>query len=371
VSAALELALRTPLRAFTLDVELESDARALGLFGPSGAGKTTVLEAICGWRRLPRARVRVGGRTLVDSEAGVDVPTGRRRVGYVPQDLLLFPHWDVRTNLLAGGHARAARDPLDEVVEVLELGALLERRVDELSGGERQRVALGRALCAGPDLLLLDEPLASLDLALRRRILPYLVRVRDQLRTPLILVSHDATEVAALCDEVCVLRAGRVALQGRPAEVFSGPDGALAEGAELDNVVRGTVEARAGATATLRLAPGLALQVPAAGLAVGDEALFAIRADDVLVALGRPRGISARNVLDARVADLVRRADEVLVRARLQPDGPRLAAALTPGAVAELRLAAGGEVVLLVKTRACRLLGALAPAGRSSAGSVP
>jgi molybdate transport system ATP-binding protein len=371
VSAALELALRAPLRAFTLDVELSSDARALGLFGPSGAGKTTVLETICGWRRLPRARVRVAGRTLVDTDTGIELATGRRRVGYVPQDLLLFPHWDVRTNLLAGGHAPQARAQLPVVVEVLELEGLLERRGDELSGGERQRVALGRALCAGPDLLLLDEPLASLDLALRRRILPYLVRVRDQLRTPLILVSHDATEVAALCDEVCVLRAGRVALQGRPAEVFSGPDGALAEGVELDNVVRGAVAALDGATATLRLTGETSLQVPSDGLALGDEALFAIRADDVLVAVERPRGISARNVLAARVAELVRRQGEVLVRADLAGEGPRLAAALTPGAVAELALGPGREVVLLVKTRACRRLATLAPLGRASAGSTP
>jgi len=369
VSAALELALGADLPGFALDLQVASDARALGLFGPSGAGKTTVLEALCGWRQLPRARVRLGARVLVDTERGVDVPTARRRIGYVPQDLLLFPHWDVRRNLTAGAHARGPRAQLDAVVEVLELGALLERHVATLSGGERQRVALGRALAAGPDLLLLDEPLASLDVALRRRILPYLLAVRDHLATPLVLVSHDATEVAALCDEVCVLRRGSIAARGRPAEVFSGPDGALAEGAELDNVVRGTVEALDAGTATLRLAPGVALQVPCAGLAPGQEALFAIRADDVLVAVERPRAISARNLLAARVADLVPRGDEVLVRADLAGPGPRLAAALTHAAVAELELAPGREVVLLVKTRACRLLAALAHTGAARRGS--
>ena len=328
-----------------------------------------MLEAICGWRRLPRMRVCVAGRLLADTSSGVHVPTSQRRVGYVPQDLLLFPHWDVRANLLAGARGPRAEQALEPVVAVLELAALLARRVDVLSGGERQRVALGRALCAGPDLLLLDEPLASLDVALRRRILPYLVRVREELGTRLVLVSHDATEVAALCDEVCVLRRGRVVQRGRPAEVFSGEGGALSEGAELDNVVRGTVEALAPATATLRLAPQVSLQVPRGALSTGGAALFAIRADDVLVALERPRGISARNVLDARVVDLVARGDEVLVRCDLAPDGPRLAAALTPGAVSELQLAPGRPVVLLVKTRACRLLADLAapaPAGRGS-----
>jgi len=369
VSATLELALGADLPAFALDLELASDARALGLFGPSGAGKTTVLETVCGWRRLPRARVRVAGRVLVDTDSGVDVPTAHRRVGYVPQDLLLFPHWNVRANLLAGRHAVGERAQLDAVVDVLELAPLLSRDVGTLSGGERQRVALGRGLIAGPDLLLLDEPLASLDVALRRRILPYLLAVRDQLRTPLVLVSHDATEVAALCDEVCVLRRGRVALRGRPAEVFGGPDGGLADEAELDNVVRGRVEALAAGTATLRLTDALALQVPRGALEPGAEALFAIRADDVLVALERPRGISARNVLAARVASLAPRGDEVLVHADLRPDGPRLAAALTPAAVDELALTPGREVVLLIKTRACRLLAALAPGGAQRRGS--
>ena len=361
MSARLELATTLSLAAFELELELESDARSLALVGPSGAGKTSALEMICGWRRPRAGRIRVGGRTLYDSAAGVDLPPQARRVGYVPQDLLLFPHWDVRANLLAGAGRAARAASLERVAEVLELGGLLGRGVAQLSGGERQRVALGRALVAGPDLLLLDEPLAALDVALRRRILTYLLRVREELATPIVLVSHDATEVAALCDEVAVLRGGHVVRQGRPAEVFSGPDGALAEGAELDNVVRGTVEAVEDGTARLRLAPGVVLQVPPGGLALGGEALFAVRADDVLVALERPRGVSARNVLPARVSEVVPRGEQVLVRADPGRGAPLLAAELTPGAVRELGLEPGAEVVLLIKTRACRLLASLAP----------
>ena len=194
---------------FVLEMRERIEARVVALFGPSGAGKTTVLEAIAGLRRPRRGVIRIGERTLFDAGAGVDVPCHRRRVGYVPQDLALFPHMDVRGNILYGAVAGPGGG-FEHVIGLLELGPLLDRGVLGLSGGERQRVALARALAASPALLLLDEPLAALDATLRSRILPYLERIRDELGVPMVYVSHAEAEVRALADRVVVLDAGRV-----------------------------------------------------------------------------------------------------------------------------------------------------------------
>ena len=210
--------------SFVLAAKVRIDARTAALFGPSGAGKTTILDAIAGLRAPARGSIVVNGRVLFASDTGVNVPPHHRHVGYVPQDVALFPHMDVRANLLYGRHPAfakatagrpAAKTPVgrpdfDRVVGMLEIGGLLDRRVTALSGGERQRVALGRALMSGPSLLLLDEPLAAVDVPLRRRILPYLQRVRDELTIPIIYVSHDREEVDELADVVVKVEGGRV-----------------------------------------------------------------------------------------------------------------------------------------------------------------
>ena len=198
---------------FVLEMHERIDARVVALFGPSGAGKTTVLESIAGLRRPRRGVIRIGERTLFDAEAGVDEPCHRRRIGYVPQDLALFPHMNVRRNILYGAGAGPGGG-FEHVIALLELDPLLDRAVAGLSGGERQRVALARALAASPALLLLDEPLAALDATLRSRILPYLERIRDELATPMLYVSHAEAEVRALADWVVVLDAGRVVRSG-------------------------------------------------------------------------------------------------------------------------------------------------------------
>ena len=199
--------------SFTLEFHERFEARVIALFGPSGAGKTSVLESIAGLRTPKQGVVRIGSRTLFDSSARVDLPPHERRVGYVPQDLALFPHMNVRHNILYGADAGGG-PPLDQVVGMLELDPMLDRDVTALSGGERQRVALARALMASPRLLLLDEPLAALDRALRERILPYLERIRDELAIPMLYVSHAEAEVRAVADWVVVLDAGRVARSG-------------------------------------------------------------------------------------------------------------------------------------------------------------
>jgi molybdate transport system ATP-binding protein len=195
--------------SFVLAARARLDARAAALFGPSGAGKTTILDAIAGLRTPRQGSITIDGRVLFSSERRLNLPPHHRRVGYVPQDVALFPHMNVRRNLLYGRHPGVSPD-LDRVVGMLEVGGLLDRRVTELSGGERQRVALGRALMSGPSLLLLDEPLAAVDVPLRRRILPYLQRVRDELVVPIIYVSHDRDEVEALADVVVMVEGGRV-----------------------------------------------------------------------------------------------------------------------------------------------------------------
>jgi molybdate transport system ATP-binding protein len=195
--------------SFTLAAAVRLEARAAALFGPSGAGKTTILDAIAGLRTPRRGSIVIDDRVLFSTEAGINLPAHKRHVGYVPQDVALFPHMNVRRNLLYGRHPGLSPD-LDLVVGMLEIAPLLDRRVTQLSGGERQRVAVGRALMSGPSLLLLDEPLAAVDVPLRRRILPYLMRVRDELRIPIVYVSHDRDEAEELADVVVTIEHGRV-----------------------------------------------------------------------------------------------------------------------------------------------------------------
>jgi molybdate transport system ATP-binding protein len=204
---AIDIALKQG--SFSLVAAVNLDARVAALFGPSGSGKTTILDTIAGLRTPDRGSIAIGERVLFSSEARINLPPHQRHVGYVPQDVALFPHMDVRRNLLYGRHPGASPD-LDRVVGMLEIGKLVDRRVTDLSGGERQRVALGRALMSGPSLLLLDEPLAAVDVPLRKRILPYLRRVRDDLKLPIVYVSHDREEVEALADVVVRLEDGKV-----------------------------------------------------------------------------------------------------------------------------------------------------------------
>lgn len=345
--------------SFDLDYRLASDARCVGVFGPSGAGKTTVAEHVAGWRAGAQGHVRLGGRTLMAS-GGRSVPPHRRGIGYVPQDVLLFPHWDVLGNVTAarrGGRAVPAAE-VDRVLAVLELDGLRQRGVGTLSGGERHRVALARALCSRPELLVLDEPLASLDLRLRRRILADLLRVRDEFRVPMLFISHDATEVQVLCDHVQLLDAGRVTEEGPPAQVLgAGSRAALRPGYE--NVLTGVVRAVAEHTATVELASGHALVAPRAHLAPGDPVAIGVAADEVLVAVDEPTRISARNVLPATIEALGRDESSVSLTLGLGGDSAhplRLAVHVTESARSELGLEPGLRVFLLLKTRSLEVI---------------
>ena len=182
---------------FALDLKWEGRLGVLGLSGPSGSGKTTILEVVAGLRHPVSGRVDFDGRALLDTARRIDLPARVRRVGYAPQDAALFPHLTVRQNVLYGERRASSTPPLDEVMAMLEVEALIDRRPSGLSGGERQRVALARALLSGPDLLLLDEPLAAVDTARRRRVLGRLIAFLRDRELPAIHVSHDATELAS------------------------------------------------------------------------------------------------------------------------------------------------------------------------------
>lgn len=195
--------------SFTLDLHVQLDRPVTALFGPSGAGKTTALDAIAGLRRPASGSIIIDGRVLFDRGRSVDVRTHQRHIGYVAQEVALFPHMSVRRNVLYG-RREGQKLSLEAVAVMLEIEALLDRSVPQLSGGERQRVALARALMSAPELLLLDEPLAAVDVERRRRILPYLERVRDELRVPIVYVTHDPSEARQLANEVVVLENGRV-----------------------------------------------------------------------------------------------------------------------------------------------------------------
>lgn len=210
----IELRIEHALTDLELDIRFTSEARCLALFGDSGAGKTTVLNAIAGLLRPQQGRIVLDGQVLFDSISGVDMPAAAREVGYVFQDGRLFPHLSVRANLLYGAHARRRKtSQLDRLVDLLELGALLDRRPQSLSGGERQRVSIGRALASEPRILLLDEPLTGLHREARVQVLNHLRLLKQELRIATLLVSHQADEVSALADEVIRLHAGAMTSQ--------------------------------------------------------------------------------------------------------------------------------------------------------------
>ena len=218
---------RLPLAHFALELDVEFTGQVAAVFGPSGAGKTSILDLIAGLRRAQSARIELDGEMLTDTAHGVFVPTRQRGIGYVPQDGALFPHLSVRHNLEYGAPRYAVgggQSQFGHVVDVLEIGELVNRRPQSLSGGEKQRVALARALLSSPRLLLLDEPLAALDQPLKLKIMPYLQRVRDEFRVPMIYVTHNANEVMGLCDEVLVIEQGRQIRHGTPRDLFTVSD---------------------------------------------------------------------------------------------------------------------------------------------------
>ncbi len=360
MTPTLSVDITLPLEHFDLRVSFETTSQVTGIFGASGAGKTSLLEALAGLRSGVLGRVTQGAEVWLDSALGQRLAPEQRRIGYVPQDLLLFPHLNVHRNLLSGAMRGDRRGAVEEtfgrVCRLLELEPLLQRGVGSLSGGERQRVALGRALCSQPQLLLMDEPLASLDLPLRRRVLPFLRRVRQELDVPIVLISHDPFEVQALCDDLLVLDKGRLLARGAPSQVLTDPAVfPLAEEQGYENVLPCTLESSGEGVTTVLLGEQQRLITRRGEGAPGSSALVAIPAREVLIATEEPRGLSARNVLAAELT-AVRAAGAVrLITARLGNEGPELAVEVTEEARSQLCLEPGLQVFLIIKSTGCRL----------------
>ncbi len=359
----LEIRIRLPLDRFDLELDQELELPSTGIFGPSGAGKTSLLETLAGLRRGAQGLIRFQDEIWLDTDRGRFVPPERRGIGWTSQDGLLFPHLDVQGNLRTASERarRSGSDPehlMSEAVELLELAPLLHRDVTTLSGGERQRVALGRALCSGPRLLLLDEPLASLDLPSRRGLLPYLRHIRGQLTVPMVLISHDPVEVQALCDHLLVLKQGQAVTDGDPRRVLTDPEVfPTADRAGFENLLPGRLSpapSTAGAPRTVMLREGLEIitePLPGEG-----EVLVGLRANDLLLATERPRGLSARNVLPARVGDI--RPDQGLVSVELGDGLPSVLVQVVEPTPGHLGLEIAKPVFLVFKATACRVYGA-------------
>jgi molybdate transport system ATP-binding protein len=349
----LEVDIEVRRGAFDLKAGFRSDAPIVALFGRSGSGKTTLVHAIAGIVRPERGRIVIGGRVLYDSAHGVDLAPEHRRVGYVFQDALLFPHLDVRANLAYGEKLTPPAERFvdhERVLALLGIGALLERRPASLSGGEKQRVAIGRALLASPRVLLLDEPLASLDAPRKAEILAYIELLRDELRLPIVYVSHALEEVMRLADRVVVVAEGRVIAEGAAAETLSGPElGALTGRFEEGSVFEARVASHDPRYELTTLAfAGGKLVVPNLDALPGEPVRVRIRAREISLALERPRGISIQNVLEARVVSLGGEFGAI-IDVELRVGDTALVARVTRKAVEELGLAPESRVFALVK----------------------
>lgn len=334
-----------------LDVSFRAPPGLTALFGRSGAGKTTIINAVAGLLQPTWGRITLSDQVLCDTEAGIRVPPHRRRLGYVFQESRLFPHLTVRRNLIYGRRFVPAGErtgDLDHVVEMLGLAALLDRRPGALSGGERQRVAIGRALLASPRLILADEPLASLDGERKAEILPYFERLRDETRVPILYVSHTVAEVARLATSVVVLQDGRAVRQGPAHEVLGDPDilplGVRQAGAVLTAVVvrhhpDGLSELSAG---------GVALWLPQVPQPAGTPLRLRIDAQDVMLAARRPQAISALNVLPATVTG-VRLGEGPGAMVQLRTPGGPVLARITRRSADALAIAEGQELFAVIK----------------------
>lgn len=319
------------------------------LFGPSGAGKTTIVNAIAGLMRPDHCRITLDDTVLTDTDARQFLPPYRRRIGYVFQEARLFPHLSVRQNLLYGRRfcRQQGADPA-LIIEMLGIGRLLDRRPGTLSGGERQRVSLGRAILSNPLLLLMDEPLAALDQARKDEILPYLERMRDETRLPILYVSHAPAEIARLANQIVLLKSGRVVAAGRAAEILSDPAMAPVLGArEAGAILNALIEAQD--------PDGLTRLATAAGPiwlsqiegAPGQLLRLRILAQDVMIAQERPTGISALNILPVMILDRTETEDGVLMR--LDARGEKLLARITRRSAENLSLTPGRQVHAVLK----------------------
>ncbi|MES2254138.1 MAG: molybdenum ABC transporter ATP-binding protein [Pseudomonadota bacterium] len=341
-----EVAIRHARGNFTLDVAFTAASGGVtALFGPSGSGKTSIVHALAGLMRPTQGRIVLEGRTVLDTGAGIFVPPEKRRIGLVFQDARLFPHMSVEKNLLFGWRRNTRRAGADEIartVALLGLEKLLARAPRHLSGGEKSRVALGRALLASPDILLLDEPMASLDAARRAEILPWLERLRDIARIPIFYVSHSLDEVARLADRVVLLDAGRMTAEGSVFDLLAGLGAEKPLGAVLEARITGTEDG----LRVLTFEGGRLLAAHAGD--IGQRVRVRIGADDILVAREAPRAISANNILPVTISGIT--LDGARAEVEMRCGHARLVARITASSAQRLQLETGVGAFAVIKS---------------------
>lgn len=350
--------IRKLLGAFTLDAWFECGAGVTALFGKSGAGKTSIIQMIAGLTTPDNGHIEIDCETVYDSSSRLDTPPDKRRCGYVFQDARLFPHMNVRRNLEYGSRrnkqAPDRKPAFGDVVDVLALAPLLDRQPHRLSGGERQRVAIGRALLSAPRLLLMDEPLASLDAERKMEILPFIERVHADFATPVIYVSHSVDEILQVADEMVLIVNGGVAAAGPVEEVMNKPD-----------LVRAAGDGNAGSVIPVRVARcepdyGIAVlafgggefQVTAPGLREGDNLRIRVRARDVSLATDRPANVSVLNVFEGTVMTVTGATSpqaDVAVDVAIDVRGATIWSQITRKSLDELGIQPGSKVFAMVK----------------------
>jgi len=341
------------LGTFHLGVKFSAEAPIVGLFGRSGAGKTSVVNAIAGITKPSRGTIRINDSVLFDSAAGIDLPPEKRRIGYVFQDPLLFPHLDVQSNLLYGQRLRLREERFIEparVIGLLGLDMLLRRKPQALSGGEKQRVAIGRALLAQPRILLMDEPLAALDVPRKSEILDYIERLRDALHIPIVYVSHSVPEITRLVDTVVVLSDGKCLAVGNVDTVMGRLDlkpvtGRYEAGSLLDTRIAAH---DTGDQLTMLAFDGGELVVPYLDAAIGDRVRARIRARDVSLAVERPTAISILNILPGHVRSVDVETGPI-VDVQLAIGDATLTARITRRSYEQLGIHGGQKVYALIK----------------------
>lgn len=362
-----EVRVSRSLPSFTLEVSFAVPPGITILFGASGAGKTTLLDCIAGLKTPDAGHICIGERSVFDSERGISLPARERRIGYVFQDLALFPHLSVEANVAYGIsaiHAEERRHRIARVFDSLGIRHLRRRRTVGLSGGERQRVALARALVTEPSILLLDEPLTALDLPVRMKIADDLRRSVQDLPIPVLYVTHNRDEVFMLGEKLLVLENGRLIAQGTPHEVLSAPRSeTIAQLAGFENIFdarvaavheeRGTMTCRVGSERFE--SAQVELETPLVRAAQGSKLRVGISAGDILLATSAPVGLSARNVLPGCLLALSQR--DAIIIARVDC-GVELSVHLTLGTRDALGLQPGKQVWVIVKTHSCHLLAA-------------
>lgn len=348
------------LSRFDLDIQFQTSSQVLGIYGPSGSGKSTIIKAIAGIRRHTSGQIHFNNETWLDSKKKIDLPSSKRKIGYVPQDHLLFPHWNVLKNIEAGSkrvnHEQEKWQILkSEVISILELSELLTQMPDQLSGGEKQRVSLARAICSMPKLLLLDEPMASLDTALKKRILPFLVKIKQTFDIPIVIVSHNTTELLALCDEVLAIKDGKQLSIGKPNEVFAQKDVyATASEGGYQNIIPARLgpQTKNSSIALLgKFDSPYKISIPHTDGDAADNLLLGIPASDILVSVLPSNGVSARNRLPATIRSLTNVDYKTIITVSIDESTlPEFVVELTNDAIEELNLSVSKSIWLLFKS---------------------